>query len=255
MRGGARFPVRLQYAKRGKVRFLGHRDVARNIERAFRIQRFPLAFSEGFSPHPKISFGLALTTGFESDDEYLDVEFVETVDLEALPSVLTAALPPGITVLGAAALDERAPALQEAVTAVEWEVPVTDLDGSAAALGAVEAAIAAALAAEHLECTKVRKGRTSVDDIRPVIRRLAIVEPGAAPGVTSVAMPVAMPVVRMELATVLGKGAKPGEVLAAIGPFTTDRGLRTHQWIERDGMRIAPLHADTRPRVPQARAS
>jgi len=243
MRGGARFPVRLQYAKRGKVRFLGHRDVARNIERAFRIQRFPLAFSEGFSPHPKISFGLALTTGFESDDEYLDVEFVETVDLEALPSVLTAALPPGITVLGAAALDERAPALQEAVTAVEWEVPVTDLDGSAAALGAVEAAIAAALAAEHLECTKVRKGRTSVDDIRPVIRRLAIVEPGPAP------------VVMMELATVLGKGAKPGEVLAAIGPFTTDRGLRTHQWIERDGMRIAPLHADTRQRAPEARAS
>ncbi len=51
------------------------------------------------------------------------------------------------------------------------------------------------------------------------------------------------------------RGAKPGEVLAAIGDFTDMRALRTHQWIERDGVRQEPLDADTRPRVPEAYAS
>ena len=51
------------------------------------------------------------------------------------------------------------------------------------------------------------------------------------------------------------RGAKPGEVLAAIGDFTELRARRTHQWIERDGARQEPLDADTRPRVPEACAS
>ena len=84
MRGGAAFPVRLQYTKRGKVRWISHRDVARAFERAFRIAQLPLAFTEGFSPRPKVSFGLALSTGYESDAEYLDVEFASPVDIDAL---------------------------------------------------------------------------------------------------------------------------------------------------------------------------
>ena len=76
VRGDAGFPVRLRYTKRGKVRWISHRDVARALERAFRITELPLAFTEGFSPRPKVSFGLALSTGHESDAEYLDLVFV-----------------------------------------------------------------------------------------------------------------------------------------------------------------------------------
>ncbi|MDQ1479625.1 MAG: hypothetical protein QOI44_486, partial [Actinomycetota bacterium] len=71
MRGGAHNPVRLRYTKQGKVRWISHRDVARALERAFRITKLPLAFTEGFSPRPKVSFGLALSTGHESEAEYL----------------------------------------------------------------------------------------------------------------------------------------------------------------------------------------
>ncbi len=80
MKGDAGFPVRLRFSKRGKVRFVGHRDIARAFERAFRIVGLPLAFTQGFSPRPKVSFGLALTVGAESDAEYLDVELTEPVD-------------------------------------------------------------------------------------------------------------------------------------------------------------------------------
>ena len=55
MRGDAGFPVRLRFTERGKVRWISHRDVARAFERAFRIEQLPLAFSQGFSPRPKVS--------------------------------------------------------------------------------------------------------------------------------------------------------------------------------------------------------
>src|SRR5436305_14894153 len=101
MRGGAANPVRLRYTKRGKIRWISHRDVARALERAFRITQLPLAFTEGFSPRPKVSFGLALSTGHESEAEYLDLVFADEVELEALSVALTDALPDGIAVTGA----------------------------------------------------------------------------------------------------------------------------------------------------------
>ena len=118
MRGGAANPVRLRYTKLGKVRWISHRDVARALERSFRVAQLPLAFTEGFSPRPKVSFGLALSVGHESDAEYLDVELARPVAPAHLPGVLSGALPEGIDVTGAVPLAERAPALQEAITAV-----------------------------------------------------------------------------------------------------------------------------------------
>ncbi len=128
MRGGAANPVRLRYTKLGKVRWISHRDVARALERAFRIAQLPLAFTEGFSPRPKVSFGLALSTGHESEAEYVDLVFAEAVELDSLADRLTPALPDGIAVTGVVALADRAPALQEAVTCVEWRVDVAHHD-------------------------------------------------------------------------------------------------------------------------------
>jgi radical SAM-linked protein len=246
MKGGAVNPIRLRYTKLGKVRWISHRDVARALERSFRIAQLPLAFSEGFSPRPKVSFGLALSTGHESDAEYVDLVLAETVGLDELGAQLTASLPDGIAVVGVAALADRAPALQEAVTSVEWRVHVAHRDLTAVDPADLRRAIDAALAAPELPTTKHRKGRDIVEDVRPVIRRITVCdEPSAS--VTPAA-------VEMELST-QPRGAKPGEVLAAIGDLTDVRARRTHQWIERDGARYEPLDADTRPRVLQAYAS
>ena len=57
---------RVRFTKRGKVRFLSHRDLARVWERALRRAGIRVAYSEGFSPRPKVSFGLALSTWYES---------------------------------------------------------------------------------------------------------------------------------------------------------------------------------------------
>ncbi|HEV7523830.1 MAG TPA: TIGR03936 family radical SAM-associated protein, partial [Acidimicrobiia bacterium] len=174
MRGGAANPVRLQYTKLGKVRWISHRDVARALERAFRVAQLPLAFTEGFSPRPKVSFGLALSTGHESDAEYIDLVFAQDVDLEALPDLLTPALPEGISVVGVVALADRAPALQEAVTCVEWRVDVAHQDLTDVDPAQLRDRVDTALALSTLETIKRRKGRDVVEDVRPVIRRITV---------------------------------------------------------------------------------
>ena len=55
--------LRIRYAKRGRLRFASHRDLARALERALRRAQVPMAFSAGFSPHPKISYIGAAPTG------------------------------------------------------------------------------------------------------------------------------------------------------------------------------------------------
>jgi radical SAM-linked protein len=239
VKGGALFPVRLQYTKRGKVRWISHRDVARAFERAFRIARLPLAFTEGFSPRPKVSFGLALSTGYESDAEYLDVEFVTDVDLDTLAAVVSDALPAGIDVTAAVALVERAPALMDVVTSVEWRVVVAHDDGTPVDGAGFASIVDGALALPALETTRRRKGREVVEDVRPVIARTEVHDN----------------VCLMELRT-QPRSAKPGDVLAGIASAAAVQGglaeahvLRTHQWIERDGARHEPLSADTRPRT------
>ena len=89
--------VRVRFNKLGKVRWTSHRDVARMWERAFRRVQLPLAYSGGFAPRPKVSFGLALPTGGESECEYLDVELADgaVVDVAVLPGRLSGALPVG----------------------------------------------------------------------------------------------------------------------------------------------------------------
>src|ERR1700712_4625309 len=87
--------VRLRYAKRGRLRFTSHRDFARAFERALRRANVPMAYSAGFTPHPKISYVGASPTGVASEAEYLEIGLAEMVELDQLCRALDAALPDG----------------------------------------------------------------------------------------------------------------------------------------------------------------
>ena len=188
MRGDQGYPVRLRFAKHGKVRFISHRDVARAFERTFRIAELPLTFTQGFSPRPKVSFGLALSVGHESDAEYLDVELAEPVDLAPLAGVLSAGLPEGIDVTGTAALAERAPALQEAITAVVYRVSLPGTEPAA-----LEQAVCGLLARDTVTMTVVRKGRETVEDVRPAFRRVEVVSADEPAGGSALDLELATP--------------------------------------------------------------
>jgi radical SAM-linked protein len=216
------FRLRFRFAKLGKVRWTSHRDVARMWERALRRAGLPVAYSEGFSPRPRISFGLALPTGHESVAEYLDVDFGEPVEPLTLPSRLSPALPVGIDVTAAAVVERGADSLQHEVTSSSWAVQLDERDHPAARIDEV-------LAAPEVVVTRERKGRPVTDDIRPAIRSL-VLEPGNT--------------LLCELAT-QPRGVRPAELLSVLGiEFEDCHVRRTHQWIERDGARREPLSLD-----------
>jgi radical SAM-linked protein len=224
--------LRLRYGKLGKVRFTSHRDTARLLERALRKAALPVAYSGGFAPRPKLSFGLALPTGAESVAEYLDVDLDAPDD--GAPDVdidrLSAGLPAGMDVLAAAIVDPRAPSLQEDVVSCTWRIEVRDLVPDDAGL-----LVHRAMTADALVVTRERKGKEVVDDLRPALLHLSVAGPTADGSE-----------LHAELA-VHPRSVRPAELLTALALSLAGGGLepgrvhRTHQWIERDGARREPL--------------
>ncbi len=217
--------VRLRYSKTGKIRFTSHRDVARLFERAFRKLRLPVSYTEGFSPRPKLSFGLALTVAHESDAEYLDVDLATSVDIEELPARLTAVLPDGLDVRAAMAIEPGVVSLQQAIVGCSWQIEVIGLP-----IEEVTAAVASTLGATELPLERVRKGKTAVVDVRPAILELEVTGP-TDHGV--------------QLATILATEAvtlRPNELVRVVGAELEEgRVRRTHQWTSVDPERREPI--------------
>jgi len=111
--------LRLRYTKRGRLRFTSHRDVARAFERALRRAHVPMAYSQGFNPHPKISWIGAAPTGVASEAEYVEIQLVEVAEPADLVAMLDAAMPPGLDVLEAVVAGSG-DALAERVEASRW---------------------------------------------------------------------------------------------------------------------------------------
>jgi radical SAM-linked protein len=228
--------VRFRFRKMGKVRWTSHRDLARMWERALRRTALPVVYSAGFNPRPKISFGLALPTGHESVAEYLDVELVtEALDIVALPARLSPALPVGIDVVAAAAIDDGADSLQELVTSCSWQVEAVGV-----AEDELTGLVRQALAADHLIITRTRKGADVTDDVRPGIFSAQVVGPSpcVAEGFDAHAVGA---VIACDLGT-RPRGLRPAEFLRALGPGIEEGHVRRlQQWIESDGARREPL--------------
>jgi radical SAM-linked protein len=227
--------VRIRFSKLGKVRFTSHRDTARVWERALRRAELPVAYTEGFSPRPRVSFGLALSTGHESLGEYLDVDLdlsssPDGLDVDALPARLDPALPAGVAAQGAAEVEPGTPSLQEAVVACRWRLEVIGADP-----GVVGVAVEQLLAADHLVVTRERKGRPVQEDVRPALLDLALT--GPTPSGTELVA---------ELAT-QPRALRPGDVVAALCdavPGTiAGRVCRTHQFTGAGDGRREPLPA------------
>jgi len=233
--------LRIRFAKLGKVRFTSHRDVARIWERALRKAALPVAYSEGFSPRPKLSFGLALSTGFESHAEYLDIQLKEQDGGEAAPwdgttaddmaRRLDKALPVGIDVLAVAPTDRGGDSLQQAVVSCTWAIDIDDLDTEQAA-----EQVARLLAAEQIVVERERKGRIVCEDIRHQVLALDVSE-ATETGVRLLADLGTQP-----------RALRPEELLAAMDPSLEARSVcRMHQWMLQEDARVEPLTVDAVP--------
>lgn len=114
--------LRIRYARRGPARFTSHRDFCRVLERALRRAGVPMAYSSGFSPHPRISYGNAAPTAAASEAEYAELGLKEICDPAKVMAALNRVLPSGFEVLGAGVAGRAS--LGELLQVSDWEVTV-----------------------------------------------------------------------------------------------------------------------------------
>ncbi|HZI97412.1 MAG TPA: TIGR03936 family radical SAM-associated protein [Actinomycetales bacterium] len=165
--------LRIRYAKRARLRFASHRDFQRALERALRRAQVPMAYSAGFSPHPKVSYANAAPTGAASEAEYLEISVVERVDPDTLRTALDDALPAGLDVVEVV---EAGPgALADRLTGGWWELVLPGVAPDVA-----EAGVAALLARDSVEVQRLTKNGRRTLDARSAVVRLGVVEPAAA---------------------------------------------------------------------------
>ncbi|HEX3715230.1 MAG TPA: TIGR03936 family radical SAM-associated protein [Trebonia sp.] len=115
----------VRYAKRGKMRFASQLDVARAFERGVRRADLPIAYSVGFTPHPKISYAGGVPTGVASEAEYLSLALTSRTEADAVRERLNAALPDGIHVIAVTEDSGKLPASR--LTVSEWQIALPSL--------------------------------------------------------------------------------------------------------------------------------
>lgn len=186
---------RVTFAKTEAMRFTGHLDLYRAWERTFRRARLPLAYSEGFSPHPRFTLAAALPLGCVSENDLLDAWLTADVSDETVLSDLTRAVPPGLEALAVARPDPGEPSLPAQVVSAEYSVRLDDPPSP----DDLETRCASLLSAAQLP--RQRRGKNY--DLRPLMEGLEVRDTGQG--------------LWIRLAAREGATGRPEEVLAALG--------------------------------------
>ncbi|WP_413251718.1 TIGR03936 family radical SAM-associated protein [Streptomyces spectabilis] len=164
--------IRLRYTKRGRLRFTSHRDFQRAFERALRRAEVPMAYSAGFTPHPKVSYANAAPTGTGSEAEYLEIALTEPRDPQKLRELLNESLPAGLDITDA--VEARVSGLADRLTASVWELRLDGVESADA-----ERAAAAFRAAETVEVQRRTKNGMRTFDARAAVVSLDALGPEA----------------------------------------------------------------------------
>jgi radical SAM-linked protein len=189
--------LRLTFAKTAAMRFTGHMDLHRTLERTLRRAQLPITLTQGYTARAKLQIASALPLGVTGENELADIWLDEEIPPADFIRQLNAAAPPGIALHAAQPVDEHAPKLQQAAHSSEFIVtllePIPELDQ---ALARVQGA--AALPRE-------RRGKAY--DLRPLILALA-----RLPDDEEGCQKIGMTLLTREAAT-----GRPDEVVAALG--------------------------------------
>ncbi|MBR5714449.1 MAG: TIGR03936 family radical SAM-associated protein [Clostridia bacterium] len=163
----------VRFTKGAPVRFVSHLDVQRLFQRAFRRAKLPLAYSQGFNPHPLVSFATALSVGMTSMGEYLDVTLTEYMSPESFIDAVSTVLPKGIEIVEAFDMGESRKSLTSAMRSASYMAEVkfeksVDAD-------AVKSALDELLSGEIVVMKKT-KGGIKPTDIRPMVISVDVCE-------------------------------------------------------------------------------
>ncbi len=220
--------VRVQYAKRGAARFTSSRDVSRALERSLRRASVPMAYSSGFSPHPRISYANSSPTSAATEAEFLELGLSAQCDLDKLAAALDGALPKGLDVVAVAASDSRS--WGELLQASTWLIDLGAVDGDQ-----LSTAVEAFLRADQSIVRRMTKSGVREFDARAATHRLRH-PAGDDEGSIEVVLAHTTPLVR------------PEDVVAALRELQPDLNTgkpalttRLNQGVWTDGVMVNPL--------------
>jgi radical SAM-linked protein len=200
--------LRITFSRGPQVKYISHLDITRMWERAFRRAGLPLSYSQGFSPHARISIGAPLAMAVTADAELLDVEMDRRLDPEYVLQCIRRQLPPGFGVSEAEEVPPQWRALQAAVRFSEYTATLaTDLPRAE-----LQDRLDGLLASETLPRERMRDREVRRYDLRPLIDRLWVQSEKAG-----------QVVLGMRLQTDQEATGRPDEVLAALALAATAR--------------------------------
>jgi len=171
---GVEKTYRLRFTKLGPARFLSHIELAAALGRAIILSGIAFVYSQGFHPHPKISFAGATAVGVESEGEFADIRIQDPGEKpETRIARINAGLPAGVAVTAMHELPTHAFSLAEMITGFEYDLILPD-DFDRAELERIEDAIRAFREAESFGVTRESKGKPVIKDIRPFVAALTL---------------------------------------------------------------------------------
>jgi len=160
--------LRIRFSRGEELKFISHLDIMRLWQRVLPRAGIPLAYSEGFSPHPRMSLAAPLPVGVTSQAELMDLFCTRWVSPHLFTTAVNQQLPPGITILQVYAVAPTMPSLQSQVSYTEYEVEIeTERDKQD-----IESALASLLSAKQLPWHHERDTGTRSYDLRALIDEL-----------------------------------------------------------------------------------
>lgn len=174
------FVYRLRYSRGADVRYVSHLDMLKLFDRACRRAELPVAYSEGFNPHPEFVFGMPLPVGVTSEAEYVDIKLYEKISNTEFKTRLNDALPPAVRIMESKHLAEKTPNIMKTVTASKYRVIVNFESGNASGdFGKIDAELKLS---RPLVVMKKTKSATKETDIRPMIHSVEFADNGSGIG-------------------------------------------------------------------------
>ncbi|MBE0415697.1 MAG: DUF2344 domain-containing protein [Dehalococcoidia bacterium] len=164
--------LRITFSRGEEVKYTSHLDVMRLWERALRRAGIPIAYSQGFSPHPKISIAAPLAIGVTSDGELMDIQLRRRASPYFFIKTVSEQLPRGIWLLRVEQVALSLPSLQSQVRQAEYRVELETDKGAQD----VEEALRSFLATDQLPWQHQRDTGMRRYDLRPLVARLWLIE-------------------------------------------------------------------------------
>ncbi len=164
--------LRVRFCRGEEVKFISHLDIMRLWQRALHRSGVSLAYSEGFSPHPRISLAAPLSVGVTSEAELMDIVVTKWVSPQWFTAVVSQQLPLGIRILQVYPIDLTMPSLQSQVRYAEYRVEVeTEKDQKD-----IELAMANLLTMRHLPWHHQRDTGRRDYDLRALVDDLWLID-------------------------------------------------------------------------------